>query len=244
MQRVVSGVLSSVLSKYLSNIETQLSLSLFAGDSEIRFLDLALKNEAIQPLLVSSGLCLDQGTLGELKLSIPWMSLTSSPVTIEIKQVRVVLSLSDHIETSFSQKPLSSGFSIDDVEDSVSDAGSDINEAKEATGKGKGEGWIHKLLSKIISNVNFIIEDFSVCLKHEHVKFHFKLDRLEAFSIDSLFNRAFVELEGPWKTLRKEIVLQGAYLRLAHVYDHHDEFFYDSGIAKLFISADFIRLSD
>ncbi|KAI9221417.1 hypothetical protein BC828DRAFT_404944 [Blastocladiella britannica] len=86
-EQVVATVLNRVLGAYVEGLETsQLNIGIWSGDVSLR--KLTLRRDALDhlnlPIAVSSG------TLGSLKMAIPWKNLKSAPIRVTIDNVHVV----------------------------------------------------------------------------------------------------------------------------------------------------------
>lgn len=88
MNSAIASVLNRVLGDYLENLNPeQLNLSIFSG--EIKLQNLKLKSEILKTL----GLPFDMlyGQIGNLSVRIPWTSISSSPLKIEISEIYLLL---------------------------------------------------------------------------------------------------------------------------------------------------------
>ncbi|CAG9332100.1 unnamed protein product [Blepharisma stoltei] len=88
MNSAVAGVLNKVLGDYVENLNAeQLNLSVFSG--EIKLQQLKLKTDILKVL----GLPFDlkHGQIGNLSVRIPWTSIGSSPLKIEISEIYMLV---------------------------------------------------------------------------------------------------------------------------------------------------------
>ena len=86
MNKAVASVLNKVLGDWVSDLNSeQLNISIFSG--EISLQNLHLKENILHIL----GLPFDlkQGSIGQITIKIPWSSVLSSPMTIEISDIFV-----------------------------------------------------------------------------------------------------------------------------------------------------------
>ena len=84
MNAAIARVLNSVLGEYCENLNSeQLNVSVFSGSLKLN--DLQLRKDIFK--LFGLPLSLIYGTIGELHVSIPWTSLTSSPLKISISNI-------------------------------------------------------------------------------------------------------------------------------------------------------------
>lgn len=82
MNGAVANVLNSVLGEFVENLDAnQLKLSVFSGQVELN--NLQVKTSFIGKLGLP--FVMNSGSLGKIKLTIPWTSLTSSPLIVNIE---------------------------------------------------------------------------------------------------------------------------------------------------------------
>lgn len=108
------SILESVLNKYLGEYvvglrKEDLSVSIWGGDIELN--DVQLKKDIFTKLKLP--LQLVYGQIGYLRIQIPWRSLSSKPVVVEIRDVWMVVKPKtesskwesvETLETSFAKK--------------------------------------------------------------------------------------------------------------------------------------------
>lgn len=86
MNSAVASVLNKVLGDFVENLNAnQLNISVFSGSVNLE--NLRIKQDAIDAFGLP--FAIKQGTIGSIKVEIPWTSLSSSPLKIEIDSVYV-----------------------------------------------------------------------------------------------------------------------------------------------------------
>eukprot|EP01084_Bolivina_argentea_P195517 335383_1 len=97
-QQTVTRLVLRYFRQYISNIEADFQLSLWGGDVTLHDLDLKLDilNKQIG---IDAPFAITRGFIKELKIHIPWSSITTTPVKIILSSVE--LTLSNNYNTSF-----------------------------------------------------------------------------------------------------------------------------------------------
>jgi hypothetical protein len=84
MNSAVASVLNKVLGDFVENLNAdQLNISVFSGSVNLE--NLRIKQDAIDALGLPFSI--KQGTIGRINVDIPWTSLSSSPLKIEVDKV-------------------------------------------------------------------------------------------------------------------------------------------------------------
>jgi hypothetical protein len=100
LEKVVSSLLERVLGEFVEGFDGHVNLSLFSTTSGIELKNLRVKKDAlnaIMPLPVQ----VQSGTVGRVKLSVPWSSLLSKPTVIAISDIYAVAAPSNAYNSSF-----------------------------------------------------------------------------------------------------------------------------------------------
>jgi vacuolar protein sorting-associated protein 13A/C len=163
MNSAVAGVLNKVLGDFLENLDSnQLNLSIFSGTIDLQ--QLRIKAEALD--MLGFPFELKYGFVGKIHVEIPWTSLTSSPLKIELIDVFVQLAT----------KP------IDDWRDEqqaslMAKAKKSALESFEVLNKPElkveaSPGYIEQMATKIIDNVQVIIKGIYIRLDDQISSIH------------------------------------------------------------------------
>lgn len=91
-KQAVFEVLNSVLGKYVSNLDVEsLSLSIWSGYIELtKGLSINTSEVNRHKLMQASPVMIQSGTVGSIRISIPWTSLASKSVTIQISNIELI----------------------------------------------------------------------------------------------------------------------------------------------------------
>ena len=85
---IVSSLLARVLGKYVDGLEEKnMKLKLFGGEASLS--NLKIKKNLFEKMNLPFQV--KEGTLGKLKIKIPWSSLSSSPVVLQIEDLFLLL---------------------------------------------------------------------------------------------------------------------------------------------------------
>ena len=202
MNGAVSKVINSVLGSWIENINTeQLKLSVFSG--EVSLENLVLKSSAIDSL--GFPLTVVHGTVNKLRVKIPWTSLSSSPLKIEISGIHVLISPAS-VDTWSEEKEIQNvqNFKQSLLNHFEAISSSEISAIQE-------KGFTAKFMSKIVQNVQVSIDSFYIryedsissirpfcigivikLLKAESCNFDWKPEYIE----ESIINHKLVKLDG------------------------------------------------
>lgn len=230
LQRVLSNVLQQYAHQYLANVEADLSLSLWGGDVVLNNVELRL--DAIhRALSLPPTLRLERGSVRELRVHVPWAALATRPVEVGLRGVEITVA---H-RTGPAPSPASSSASEGAPAAAPAPAASPLASASESGlappeasstssggasgsgGGGAGGGWAADLLTKIVANLSLRIEDLAVRFEQGRAFAAVELGTAAIFSVDEHWRPAFVDLEGPWRLLRKECELSDLRITLGTV---------------------------
>ncbi|CAG9310720.1 unnamed protein product [Blepharisma stoltei] len=172
MNSALARVLNTILGDWVENLNSdQLNLSLFSG--QILLENLSLKQDAFKnlgfPFQITSGF------FGKLFVKIPWTSLKSSPVQVEIEDVFALIKprpSSDWNEALELQNIMRSKQLILDNFEAMNP---DKNYLK------TDEGWIDKLVYSIIINIQ-------VSIKNLYIRFEDSVSSFEPFAFGFILN--------------------------------------------------------
>lgn len=153
MNGVVANVLNSVLGNWIDNINSdQLKISVFSG--EVLLECLSIKESAIESLGLP--LKLVYGSIDKLSVKIPWSSLGSSPLKIQICGIHVLIS-PESPDTWSEQKEVNN---VQIYKQALLDNYEAIQSSEIPVNQDKG--FMSKLVTKIIQNVQVSIESLYI----------------------------------------------------------------------------------
>ncbi|SPQ97365.1 unnamed protein product (mitochondrion) [Plasmodiophora brassicae] len=193
LQRTISQVILRYAQNYLVNIDTDLNLSLWSGDVVLKAVELRL--DVLQSLVGYRGYRIDKAVVAELRIHVPWISLTTSSVRITLKGVECAATLDD----SLTRPPEGNGHNAPssppeskpqiDIEDTTS------NEAEQE------DGWTKALIGKIIANARVEISDISLRLTGASCQGFVILEAVTLKPADENWVPSYIEPSGPWRMI-------------------------------------------
>ena len=87
LERYVASILTGYIGKYVDNLDRDsLRISVWSGDVSLQ--NLQLKKDALDAMHLP--ITADRGTLGSLKLFIPWSRISTEPIKIAIENLLLV----------------------------------------------------------------------------------------------------------------------------------------------------------
>lgn len=197
IESYITPLLMGYLDKYVKLRHEDFQLSLWGGDAVLNNLDLRLDviERAIQlPIIFKSG------HIHELRIHVPWTKLGSEPVIITINTIECILKLR---ETAYEDKASSQ---TPELKKSRS------FQAKQRLRRQQGgeelpPGYLQSLINKISNNVSIVINNLIVKFVEDDIVLSVNVKSLECFSVNELWNRAFIDLCPPELALRKSIII-------------------------------------
>ena len=161
------------------------------GDASLTNLDLRLDViEHLFPIPMS----IKNGHIHELRIHVPWTNFGSESVVITINTIECVLKLrnsaSDEASSTSSASPPSTTTSKKEVRQK--------SEEDELP-----PGYIQGYINKIFNNVNIKINNLILKFVEDDIVFSLNVRSAELYSVDSQWQRAFVELQQEDLTLRR-----------------------------------------
>lgn len=197
IESYITPLLMGYLDKYVKLRHEDFQLSLWGGDAVLNNLDLRLDviERAIQlPIIFKSG------HIHELRIHVPWTKLGSEPVIITINTIECILKLR---ETAYEDKASSQ---TPELKKSRS------FQAKQRPRRQQGgeelpPGYLQSLINKISNNVSIVINNLIVKFVEDDIVLSVNVKSLECFSVNELWNRAFIDLCPPELALRKSIII-------------------------------------
>lgn len=197
IESYITPLLMGYVDKYVKLRHEDFQLSLWGGDVVLNNLDLRLDviEKAIQlPIIFKSG------HIHELRIHVPWTKLGSEPVVITINTIECILKLR---ETAYG--------------DTASSATPELKKSRSFQAKQRqrrqqgGEelppGYLQSIINKISNNVSVVINNLIVKFVEDDIVLSVNVKSLECFSVNELWNQAFIDLTPPELALRKSINL-------------------------------------
>ena len=154
LQRALSQVLLKYVQKYIRNLDAHLELSsLWSGEVVIR--DVDIEAHAVQEALGASPVAMISGSIKELRVEIPWASLTSNPIKCTCVGLRLNLSSDpEQVSRSRSPSPTSASSSLHEQLERL-----DENEDEDKELSNVERKWSDGILGKILANLVLVVED-------------------------------------------------------------------------------------
>ncbi|KAJ8322212.1 hypothetical protein KUTeg_000683 [Tegillarca granosa] len=181
--------------KYVKLKPEDFQLSLWGGDAVLNNLDLRLDviEKAIQlPIVFKSG------HIHEIRLHVPWTKLGSEPIVVTINTIECILKLrdtaydGDNSSRSAAEKAKSKSPQVR-ARTRRQDAG-DIP-----------PGYLQSVMNKITNNLSIIVNNLIIKFVEDDIVLSINMKSAEVYSVDELWNRAFIDLSPPEFLLRKSI---------------------------------------
>ena len=199
---VLERALHRTLTRYFENLDiTALRLSPFAGD--VVLTNLTLRVEALR----AAGLPLsfERGFVRELRIRVPWLKLQSEAIEVLIDTVEVICSSSADDEHAAAAGGSTAAVPISPQPQSPPPPSGDA--ASRAADARSGDSWVQSLVQRALHNAVLRVRNAVVKLVDGRVVASLSLRSLEIYSADARWQRAFVELDGPSRALRKVLEL-------------------------------------
>ncbi|KAH9250730.1 hypothetical protein BASA81_011446 [Batrachochytrium salamandrivorans] len=201
-ESVIATVVNQFLGEYIANLETkQLSLGIWSGDVVLH--NLRLKRDALSKLRLPIDVI--DGTLDDLKLSIPWSDLKGKPLKVEINNLHILAVPKASTDYDPSEEEERAQFLKKQKL-----AAADQILARTKTAGGEDNSFFTQLTTKLldnlqlsISNIHIRYEDPSISTKIPF-SIGISLSELLAVSTDANWNEGFVTVDNPniYKFLR------------------------------------------
>lgn len=170
LESLLADVLTRVLGQYVSGIDRDhISFGVWGGCLELR--DLTLRSESVAILAETFGLDIPvtavAGYIGLLRVTVPWKTLSSTPVEVHIEHLTVVArpvsgDSSGANELAARERRLEKARL--ETDDAVREAAWAVRQEGEsgAAASAAPKGWTGRLLSRIVENMQVEIHDVIV----------------------------------------------------------------------------------
>ena len=184
----MAPLLMSYVSKYIKNIQPRdLNLSVWNGDVTLHKLDLRLdviEQELKMPFKLLSG------HINQLDLKIPWMTLGSEPVVVNISTIELVFTLkpAPMSGAGTSQEQTSAGRTAESR--NLDPVASNLPPNPDQT---MSSSYTQNFLTKIINNVSVNINNLILKYIEDDIVFSLNLTSLRLFTANGDWEPAFVD---------------------------------------------------
>ncbi|XP_073702990.1 intermembrane lipid transfer protein VPS13B [Garra rufa] len=201
LESYVSPLLMSYVNRYIKNLKpSDLQLSLWGGDVVLSKLDLrldVLEQELKLPFTFLSG------HIHELRIHVPWTKLSSEPVVITINTMECILKLRD-------------GATDDNESCTSSSTNRSASESSKAASKPRRvqqapsdpdlpPGYVQSLIRRVVNNVNIVVNNLILKYVEDDIVLSVNITSAECYTVDDLWDRAFMDIIAPELVLRKVI---------------------------------------
>lgn len=183
IKNYIASSLQYYLSKYLKDVKVE-GIGVL---NEIKFEEIEINCDKLQEDLKLPFIII-KGTIKNLNITIPWLSITYDAISVKFKYVEIILDTmvnpNEYKTNSFDIKPPPPPQQI----------------------KGNDEkGWFSNILTKILSNISVTIDNLIVKLNHRDIIFTVSLTKLNVYSCNenNKWSSLFCDLNDPLQTLCK-----------------------------------------
>ena len=200
LQRYISQLLLSYAQRYISNLEA--SVNLWGGDMVFNNLDVRL-DVLQQSLGIPAAFSLSKGFIKELRVHIPWSSITSAPVEVTFTGVEAVLTFNPN-----ASKQPSAAAPTPPATPRASVPPGGPSTPTSASAEEESGGWASELITKIIANLSIHVHELSLKYLERDVCACLRLHSLSLHSTDPSWRSTdFMDLLGPWKLIHKALTI-------------------------------------
>lgn len=202
VKRAITSALQSLLSKYIKHIKLE-----GAGvTSDIVLTNLELRLDVFRKLLRPLGFEITRGFVKEIRISIPWLSISSTPIEIKVDTVEFILEPAS--------KATSTSKTQDDEEN---DTENEKEDESSSSSSSSGGGWIQSLLTNILANIRVKIDNVIVKCVHKDIVLSLGMESLHFFTADPENNWIACNVappKGPRRCIHKAFEIVNATLML------------------------------
>ncbi|XP_024861021.1 vacuolar protein sorting-associated protein 13B isoform X2 [Kryptolebias marmoratus] len=201
LESYVTPLLMSYVNKYIKNLKpSDLQLSLWGGDVVLSKLDLkldVLEQELKLPFTFMSG------HIHELRIHVPWTKLGSEPVVITINTMECILKLRDGSQDDHDSCSSSTSRSISDSSKPLAKPRR-IQQAAPSD-PDLPPGYVQSLIRRVVNNVNIVVNNLILKYVEDDIVLSVNITSAECYTVDDLWERAFMDITAPELVLRKVI---------------------------------------
>ncbi|XP_075245102.1 intermembrane lipid transfer protein VPS13B-like isoform X2 [Convolutriloba macropyga] len=187
LESYVAPLLMSYVSKYIKNIQPRdLNLSIWNGDVTLHKLDLRLdviEQELKMPFKLLSG------HINQLDLRIPWMTLGSEPVVVNISTIELVFTL----KPAPMQENAPNSEQITIPQPSSDSRPPEPKNYPVTADQSLSASYTQSFITKIVNNVSVNINNLILKYIEDDIVFSLNLTSLQLFTADANWEKAFVD---------------------------------------------------
>lgn len=197
LESYITPLLMGYVDKYVKLKPEDFQLSLWGGDAVLNNLDLRLDviEKAIQlPIVFKSG------HIHEIRLHVPWTKLGSEPIVVTINTIECILKLRE------------TAYDGDKSSRSAAEKGKSKSKSPQVRARARRQdagdmppGYLQSLMNKIANNLSIIVNNLIIKFVEDDIVLSINMKSAEIYSVDELWNRAFIDLSPPEFLLRKAI---------------------------------------
>ncbi|XP_051575064.1 intermembrane lipid transfer protein VPS13B-like isoform X3 [Myxocyprinus asiaticus] len=201
LESYVSPLLMSYVNRYIKNLKpSDLQLSLWGGDVVLSKLDLrldVLEQELKLPFTFLSG------HIHELRIHVPWTKLSSEPVVITINTMECILKLRDGATDD--NESCTSSSTNRSVSESSKNASKPRRLQQAPSDPDLPPGYVQSLIRRVVNNVNIVVNNLILKYVEDDIVLSVNITSAECYTVDDLWDRAFMDVISPELVLRKVI---------------------------------------
>ncbi|KAI0224021.1 Vacuolar protein sorting-associated protein 13A [Lamellibrachia satsuma] len=187
MDHLVANLLNQYLGKYIQNLESEnLNVGIFRGEVELT--DLQLRPEALFELQLPVEV--KAGVVGKIRLTIPWTSLYTSPVTAVLEDVYILVGpIGDRKYDAAKEAAQRNAIKRQKLEALENKQ----DETKDGT-SGEDQGFMEKLMATVVNNIQISVHRI-------HIRYEDNVtNRQHPFSCGVMLKKLTAETtNGQWK---------------------------------------------
>jgi vacuolar protein sorting-associated protein 13A/C len=193
-EALVERLLNKILGEYIENFSAEnLSIGIWSGEVVLK--NVVLKKDVIKRLNLPFRIRYSR--LGCLKMNIPWKSLTSSKIEVLLEGFELILEEIPQTEWVYKNSKI-----IQERTKEIQNYCETIlNDFAKKAEKGKEgeEGYVSKLIVKILDNLQITIRDIHVRYQNDNTKYSFgvTLEELKLYTVNADDKPEYVDRNKP-----------------------------------------------
>lgn len=193
----VTGLVLQYGKKFIKDLP-DLKLSVWGGDVELR--NLQIRHDVVEQLMPGCGIIVTEGVVRDLRLHIPWTSLTSAPIEIHLNTLE--------LDAIYDPEAALAATAARDRKPVTPQEEGEEPLVQERAGSESEGGWGAWVITKVRNNVSITVEKLLVRLRFQGFLITLRMDLLDCHSVNYLWERAVVE-PGDTSFLRKLCLVEG-----------------------------------
>jgi vacuolar protein sorting-associated protein 13B len=190
IESLLTPWLLGYLDEYIKFRPEDFKLSLWEGDIVFNKLDLRL--EVIENL-INVPITLKSGVINELNIHIPWTKVTSEPIVITINTLEFIATLKNDKNVKKDSKP----------SESFKNQSKPLLEEKIILETNVSTNYFQSIVNKILLNMNIVVNNLIIKLVEDDMVLSLNIKSVECYNVNSLWERAFLEVNTTYINLRK-----------------------------------------